>query len=276
MRHALPFVLVLLLAGCWPGGDARDPDLVPPTRADGDEVVLPLTFPDGTTAELAYPAELELAELGVFPYSSGRLQGKSPTAGRADAVARDFWIRRGDVDDILELRNDGEPPALLAEYTGSDGQLVGFWDFGAEETRQLSFQFGGWTVLVYDYVGAAAMTDAERASWAASFVGRETADGFLILDALGPLRLAAAGEHAGPQLTFSESEPRREILLYPGPCAPHEDQDRLVEGRRVQWSGEFADWCLSDLLRIHAGGEAEFIGAVIRDLSARSVVLATS
>ena len=267
MRRALPFVLVLRLAGCSPGGDARDPDLVPATRTDGDGVVLPLTFPDGTTAELVYPAELELR--------ARRLPVLLRDASRREPVARDFWIRRGDANDILELRNDGEPPELVAQYIGSDGQLVGFWDFGAEETRQLSFQFGGWTVLVYDYVGAAAMTDAERASWAASFAGRETADGFLILDALGPLRLAAAGEHAGPQLTFSESDPRRELPLYPGPCTPHEDQDRVVDGKRVQWSGEFADWCLSESLRIHAGGEAEFVGALIRDLSARAVVLAT-
>jgi hypothetical protein len=268
MRAPLALLLCCAVAACSLTGGSGDPDLVPPTLEQGDEVLLPLTFPDGTTADLEYPDELELAELGVFPYSSGLLRGESP-------VARDFWIRRGDVDDILELRNDGEPPELLAEYAGADGQRVGFWDFGAEETRQLSFQFGAWTVLVYDYVGAAAMSDPQRASWAASFSARETPEGFLILDAVPPLRLAAAGEHAGPQLTFSESEPRRELTLYPGSCTPHEDQDRVVGGKRVQWSGEFADWCLSESLRVHASGEVEFVGALIRSLGARNVVLAT-
>ena len=263
---------VVLLAcaalGCSSAGDERI-DLRPATRSDGDKVVLPLTFPDGTTVELVHPRALDLAALGVFPYGSGRLQGESPIAGRGDVVGRDFWIRHGDVEDLLELRNRGRPPKLLAEYEGVGDATVGFWDLDADGTRKLGFQFGRWAVLVYDYVGAGAMTDAERASWAANFSGRETADGFLVLEASGPLRLARAGEHAGPQLTFSAVDPRRELTLYPGPCRPHRDQSQVVAGRRVNWSGAYADWCLSESMRIHAGGSRAFVGALIRDLVVR-------
>lgn len=280
MRLLLPSALVLLVGGALigfsPRADPADPDLFPPTRAEGGEVVLPLTFPDGTTAELAYPPKLALAELGVFPYSSGTLRGQSPTPERGDVVARDFWIRRGDVDHVLRLRNDGERPKLLAEYGAAEGGTVGFWDLGADETRQLAYQLGGWSVLVYDYEGAAAMTDAERALWAASLTGREMPGGFLILEAREPLRLAAAGAHAGPQLTFSESTPRRELTLFPGACSAHEDQDRVVAGKRVQRSGGFADWCLSESLRIHAGGSRNFLGALIRELEVRDVSFAAN
>lgn len=236
-------------------------DFRPVTRREGDKAVLALTFPDGTTAELVYPPDLDLAKLGVFPYSSGRLRGKSPIAGRSDVVGRDFWIRLGDVEELLELWNNGRRPKLLTQYEGVGGSTVGFWHLGAggTDTRKLGFQFGRWAVLVYDYIGAGAMTDAERASWAASFEGRETDDGFLVLEASGPLRLARAGEHAGPELTFSAADPQRELTLYPGRCRPHRD-----------WSGGFADWCLSDSMRAHAAGSREFVGALIRDLAVRS------
>jgi hypothetical protein len=261
-------------AGSRPAACQDDLGLVPATHREDGQVALPLVFVDGTTAELVYPLELDIACLGVFPYGSGRLQGKSRTAGRGDAVARDFWIRLGELEDILALRNGGKPPALRARYEGADGTDIGLWDLRTETADYLGFQFGRWAVLVYDYVDAAAMTDAERASWAASFSGRETADGFLLLEGKGPLRLARAGEHAGPQLTFAAGEPTRDLTLYPGRCQPHPNQTLVVGGKRVELSGSFADWCLSDSLRIHASGSREFIRTLIHGLAARNVRIA--
>lgn len=271
-RHAWATLVLatLLAAGCGraeePSSADGDLGFVPATYRDGERVVLPLTFPDGTSAELVYPPELAIAELGVYPYSSGRLGD----------VGRDFLIRSGELAQVLsELDGEGLPDRL-AQYEGADGQAVGFWDLQADETAHyLGFQFGRWSVLVYDYAGGeAAMTDAERASWAASFSGRETDDGFLVLEGSGPLRLARAGEHARPELDFSEFDPERGLGLYPGECAPHADQNRLVNGRAVEWQGGFADWCLSDSMRIHASGSREFVGALIRGLEVRHVDLA--
>lgn len=247
----------------------------PATYQDGDRVALPVTFPDGTTAELVYPPEPDIAGLGVFPYGSGTLHGKSQTPGRGDFVARDFWVRYGDLDDVLAQRNGGAVPALLAQYEGADGQTVGLWNLRTNDTAHyLGFQFGRWAVLVYDYVGAGAMTDAERASWAANFSGRETDDGFLLLESSGPLRLARVGEHAGPELTFAAGNPNRALILFPGECRPHSDQTRLVGGKLVSWNGGFANWCLSDSMRIHAEGRREFVGALIRELEVRNVTIA--
>jgi hypothetical protein len=283
---------LLVLAGCGgradeplvteeaaetkPGSGQGDLDFVPATYREGDRVVLPLTFPDGTSAELVYPPELEIAELGVFPYSSGRLHGKSPTPRRSDVVGRDFVIRHGDLADVLVEFNNQKEPILLARYQGANDQTVGFWDLRTNDTaRYLGFQFGRWAVLVYDYVASgAAMTDPERASWAANFTGRETADGFLLLDGSGPLRLARAREHAGPELDFYGTHPERGLGLYPGDCKPHRDQTRLVDGRFVHWTGGFANWCLSDSMRIHASGSREFVGALIRELGVRNVTVA--
>jgi hypothetical protein len=255
--------------------DNDDLRFVPATYREGNRVVLPITFPDGTSAELVYPPEFDVASLGVLPYGSGTLHGKSPTRGRSDFVARDFWIRYGDLEHILTRRNDSRPPKLLAQYDGS-GQSVGLWDLRSDKLVQhhLGFQFGRWVVLVYDYPGGGAMTDDERAAWAASFSGRETADGFLLLEASSPLRLARAGDHAGPGLSFWEDEPERGFSLYPGKCSPHRDQDQRVHGKLVEWGAGHADWCLSDSMRIHVSGNREFTGALIRALEVRQVVLA--
>jgi hypothetical protein len=180
----------------------------------------------------------------VTPYGSGYLQGKSPVAGRGDVVGRAFLILygdledvHGDLEDVLAFVNGGRSPQLLARYTGADGQMVGFWDLRLNETPDyLGFQVGRWAVLVYDYAGTAAMTDAERASWAASFSGRETEDGFLLLQGSGPLRLAGAGEHAGPELFFGfRAEPDPGLTLFPGRCRPARGgNDRSALGRGLR------------------------------------------
>lgn len=262
-------------------GEPSDFRFTPETSRDGHRVVLPVTFPDGTTAELSYPPKLRIAALGVGPYSSGSLQGESPTPERSDTVGRDFQIFFGELDHVLLSLNRGKPPLLLAQYEGVDGQAVGFWDLAEWEqgTDYLGFQFGRWAVLVYDYAAdgpmrGAAMTDAERASWAASFLGNETIDGFLLLEGGGPLQLARAGEHAGPQLSFGSVGRPPSLMLYPGRCRPHSDQTRFVDGKLVQWSNRFADWCLSDSMRIHASGPDPFVGALIEDLGVRDVTLA--
>jgi hypothetical protein len=276
-------VACLLVTGCGGGrpeearshGDGHFA-LLPATYPEGERVVMPLTFPDGTSAELVYPPELEIE--GVFPYSSGTLHGSSTEPGRAHSVGRDFIIVRRPLQEMLDSRNGNDRPAkLLTEYEGADGRPVGFWDVGwRDAAHYLGFQFGSWAVLVYDYEEAGAMTDAERASWAASFSGRETGGGFLVLVGSGPLRLARAGEHAGPELTFSfaGSDPMRTLMLYPGDCRPSEDQTRRIDDKLVSWHGPFASWCLSNSMRTHAEGDREFVGGLIRELEVRHVSLA--
>lgn len=47
--------------------EERHPPFVPRTYVEGDSEVLPLTFPDGTEAELVYPLSLGLGQLRVAP-----------------------------------------------------------------------------------------------------------------------------------------------------------------------------------------------------------------
>ena len=117
------------------------------------------------------------------------------------------------------------------------------------------------------------MTDSERASWSAAFSGRESEGGFLLLEAAGSLRLARAGEHAGPELDFGNPGGTGFSLL-PGRCVPHRDMDEVIGGRRVDLSEGFADWCVSPSMRVHATGADRFLVTLLRALEVRNVRLA--
>ena len=219
-------LVALALAGCAEPrrtAEVAEPPptiFVPPTHRDGDRVVMPLTFPDGSRVTIAYPPELAIAELGVRPYGSGTLEGDSPHPERSDYVGRDFLVHHG----AAELR-----------------------------PRSLAVEAGRWTVEVYDYDAGdpAAMTEAERRSFQASLHGRETADGFLILEATPPLTLAEAGEHAGPMLEFGMSRRSPWLLLLLQRCGP----------RAESTSRGFSSWCLSDEIIAHAYGGRRFRAA---------------
>ncbi len=99
---------------------------------------------------------------------SSRRGGASASRRSDDYVGRDFVIRHGDLELALEALNGNRSRNLLAEYKGVDGSSVALWDVqGNDNVHYLGFQFGRWTVLVYDYVaGGGQMTEAD-------FLGRE-------------------------------------------------------------------------------------------------------
>ena len=249
VKVLLALTLALSLAGC--GSDV----------GEKSTAVLPVTFPDGTEAEVTYPEDLGLDRLPVHPYSSGTLHGKSPNSLRGDSVGRDFWIERGSVHDVLLRANRGDEPRLITAYRGADGRPVGLWDIRLD-SNYLGFQFGRWAVLVYDYTDAAAMTDAERASWAANFAGRETKDGYLLLEGTGPLRLARAGEHAGPELELGISAEGKGVSLKPGTCR-----------RELDRNAGYATWCASPSMRAQVVAPKRFVDALIAGLEVRNVKL---
>jgi hypothetical protein len=219
-------LLALALIGCGETSAADEGEglFVPATHREGERTVLPLTFPDGTRATITYPLELGIADLGVRPYGSAALRRDSPDPERAGTVGRDF---------------------LVLYDTGGEALVP----------NALRFEFGRWTVEVYDYVPGtpAAMTADERRTFQASLHGRETAAGFLILEATPPLRLA------GPALEFGMSRDAPWLLLFLRPCGPKAEST----------SRGFASWCLSDSVIAHAYGRRRFTAAAIAGIELR-------
>ena len=252
-----------------------DPGFVPSTYVEDDSVVMPITFPDGTTAELVYPPELDLSNMRVQPYSSGYGPG----------FARDFLVLDKPVGEVID--GNYREAELLADYDDGHGGTVGFWRL-PPDGLYLAFQFGSWTVLVYDYADEGAqMSDEDRALWATYFHGREAEDGFLLLEAEPPLRLAAAGEHAAPELGFwsRSGDFNPQISLFPGECAPYRegkgfDSIEVIHGLAVsRESDDFAAWCVPRAsMTVHVSQEPgdTFIDDVLAGLDIRNVNIVTS
>jgi hypothetical protein len=250
----------------------RQKGFVPRTYREGDSVVMPVTFPDGTTAELVYPPKLDLSGMRVQPYSSGYGPG----------FGRDFLVYDEPIGEVIGRYEGAEQ---LAEYDDGHGGSVGFWRL-PPDGLYLAFPFGSWTVLVYDYAEAEAqMSDQDRALWATNFHGQDAEDGFLLLEADPPLTLAEAGEHAGPELEFwSRAGDLKGILLFPGECTPyHEgeggfDDIEMVNGLAVSRDDEFANWCVPDAsmtVHVYQRPGDTFIDDVLHGLEVRKVHLAS-
>jgi hypothetical protein len=234
---------------------------IPPTLTEGDRVVLPVVFPDGTTAELVYPPQLDLAGLGVRPYWAG--------------CGRDFGFHYYDPKGTLYR---GEP---LQTWTRSDGQTVGVYEAVDREVGvdheplvYLIFHFDEWTVDVYDYGGNAAMSHEERKACALGLAASQTEDGWIVLSGRPEIHLG--GDE--PTLEFgghSDHEPF--VLFFPGPCEPTPDARRDIDGVMVELSEDFAAWCHPGAgMRIHVyfTGESTFVKQLVKNLEVRDVRLA--
>lgn len=232
--------------------------LIPPTYQEGERVAMPVTFPDGSTAELVYPPGLNLASMGILPYFTG--------CGRD----LNFFYR----NDPRGAEYEGEGP--LETYEGADGSEVTLWKGRHGVDLYLRFRFEDWTVLMYDY--ADGLTDRQRSACARSLHGRQTAEGFLVLSMPNSpdsvASLAEAGRHLSrPELMFGDLEPG--LLLFPGPCEPDPGEDGSVQVDAGS-PETFASWCVPDAsmtVHVYDDEDPDFIHAVRLGLEIRNVVL---
>lgn len=229
---------------------------VPRTRSEGDRTVLPVTFPDGTSAEVVYPAKLRIAELGVRPKGGwGTLEGKEFDG----CCARDFLFGYG----------SGTSDALATDradktFTGADGRpvhLVPAVPGGPAD--YLVFRVGPWRVGVW-----ASMADDRLATWAAHLRTQLDADGFPVLRADAPLRLAEAGAGGPPfALDFGAPDGNRQLSLELKKCAATVSEGNAAQGLSVckpQWS-----------MWVTAAGDSQFVQDVASRIEIRNVRKAT-
>lgn len=226
-------------------------------------MVLPVVFPDGSTAELRSPRELDLASLGVWARTSGVL-GTDATTGR------DLLIVYGNAEGLAA----GKAP--VACYQGADRSQVELVRSQDPAVRfWLLFRFGAWTVALWDGNAGRLLGHQDRAVWARSLVGRETEGGWLVLRGKRPLRLGA--EHDGDvQLQLGDLSPRA-VLLWPVQCKPRRAPDATMMGEHAvdlevgsQW---FASYCLPKApMEVHVyDSDGSFGRAAIEGLQVQRV-----
>jgi hypothetical protein len=251
-----------------PGTSKREL-FMPPVRRERGRVVMPLTFPDGSTAELVYAPRLELAAMGVQPDVSF-LRSDRP----APRFPLSFWFGQQDAtlfegDQPLErfpTLSGGQAELWRAAATSPPLPRVRYW---------LVFRLASWTVL------APASTPAMAAEVVRGLDARETGGGYVVVEARDPYELSReGGEGGGPQLVIGDASPRPEevdagarfrlVTLRPSRnCRP--------EG--ISPSGQYASTCLGTTesgVAVFAGidGDRSFVKEVFAGLAARNVRIA--
>ena len=224
--------------------------LHPRFRQKGGREILDVVFPDGSAAEVSYPSELGLAELGVRPAMSGRLDGDTgpyrqltvPSGGPAGVALGQPMIRR------------------LAK------QVTLWRPMSPAEGEVLLFSFDPWYVALRD------LRTACPSSSACS--GREPArqgDPGRLPRARrqSPVRLATQGEilegePLGPQLWFGGA---RETLLVLAPvpgCDVASLELSVIEQRR-----RFSAETCQDGVYVAASGERGHVERTMAGITVR-------
>ncbi|HEU4354817.1 MAG TPA: hypothetical protein VFT27_04440 [Actinomycetota bacterium] len=232
----------------------------PATHQEGDRRVIPITFPDGTSAELVYPPELALETLSVYPdtFADGgpRACGHTVHATRYDP--REGWIR-------------GMAP--LAEHVRPDGETVALWQ-GTRDNEPWDYlvsRFGAWTVLV-PCDGDRPIDAGALATWADNLHGRESADGLLVLEGTPPLVLHPWRDQNGPTLRMSD----RDVVIDLRPLSDQCDPQGGREGDTDPRDG-VVQWCLQPEGRIYVYANGftsagkDLLEGLVDDLEVRRV-----
>jgi len=253
------------------GSSAATPALfVPPTQREGSRAALPITFPDGSTAELTYPADLDLAGMGLQP-DVAILDSRNPAAPSPLV----FLHRDAPGPDVLK----GAQPVQRAMTR--PGRPVEIWRarpasaVTPDQAYWVVYQVGSWTVL------APASDRTLATDLARQLEARQASDGFIVLDASPPLALSYGfGEGGGVQLAIGDRNPRpdqvdagrdsRLILLSP--------VRRACRGEGLSPSGESAATCLKapgtrGAVLATISGDRRFVNAVFDGLEIRNTRL---
>ncbi|HEX2296422.1 MAG TPA: hypothetical protein VHN37_14090 [Actinomycetota bacterium] len=244
----------------------------PQFSMEGGNVVMPLTFVDGSVATVVADPDLGLQDMTVSIYTAGGLGG---------------------VDRTMNFRY-GEPAGFAHEgpletYEGYNGRPVEVWKGtpGDWECPNLVFRFEDW------YVGVRTcqreLSTHEKELWARSLRGDVTKEEFLVLSAEPPLTLQETGGHDGPELILGMDRANW-VEFEPGKCDPGKIPDEgdvrtTSDGTRVSFSqlgnGDnsfdydwLVTWCEDGLMTVQIDhAYKQFAEAAAEGLRLRDVVL---
>lgn len=254
--------------------NTRHGSFTPPIEQRGDRRLMSVTFPDGTSAVLSYPADLSLGEMGMQPDVSFLYR-----ADRPPRFPLAFYYGGFPSSIVVSERP-------LADYRTASGKAAELWEAtteagstflrtGLEPTRYfVVFRVGGWIVLV------PARDRAEARVLAKSLDARETDGGFVVVEASSPIALSnESGEGGGPELTIGDAEPapgrvrvdRRDrfiILSLEDSCRPR--------AREMSESGKYASLCFvggdnGPVVNASIYGDRDFVVDVFEGLGVRQI-----
>jgi hypothetical protein len=221
---------------------------------------MPVWFPDGTSAEILYPLELDLAGMGVQPDVAYLFVDDPPPRYQLvffHGSADESYFQGSEPERVITTERGDR--VELREASDSHHSLL--------QTHWLVYSLPAWTVLV-----AVLHRDDPRVI-AQSLTPHQGEEGFPIFEARSPLALSAeSGEGEGPRLTVGDSDPdpntfmvdehSRSVMLWVESCRP---------GDELSPSGKYAHLCLDDTLTADIYGDRSFVKAVYAGVEARAV-----
>lgn len=245
----------------------------PPSRIEDGMTIMPLTFVDGSVAEVVAPRDLGVHDMSAAIYTSGGLGGIDRTM--------DFRYKNG---------SSFMYAGPLKTYEGVDGSTVELWHPIPEtpyECPNLVFRFDDW------YVGVRAcqdhLSDSEKTQWARLLQGDISHEGFPVLTATPPLQLQETGGHMGPQM-YLGMDRANWVQLIPGTCDPERyandgEIQVMPDGTRVSFNrlggnnnfeyDWFVSWCEDGLMGIQVEYAYErFARGAAEGFRLRNIVLA--
>jgi hypothetical protein len=163
---------------------------VPPTRQQGGNTVLPVTFLDGTSIQLVHPRTVDLAHLGLAWQAEAVLPGSVP---------------KGVLLRILH----GAPAEIFPNRTPDKTFPNGAQEYDESAGGYLAVPIGSWTVIAT----TESTSNDERATFAMAIAGHVNSNGYLVLTPHPPVMLAPAD---GPNIQFGNGI----VGLLRRPCDP--------------------------------------------------------
>ncbi len=240
---------------------AKPTPFIPGEWVEGDVSHVPVTFPDGSSATLTYPAELDLASMGLQPDVS--------YVWRDDPPPRFPILFLHGPEGVEAAFLDGAGPR--ATYPAGGAEVTLWAAAGTEFTADrdirwwLVYRTPAWSVLV------SLRDDSDAQIVASSLSIQETDTGLPVVHASGPVELAEGfGESEGTTLTIADAIPEPNavsdllngtVFLSPDGCSGGPEH----EGRG------YASNCLGDgnvFASIY--GDEEFVAAVLQGLRVES------
>ena len=213
-----------------------------PVHRGGDEVIK-VVFPDGTVAEVRYPAALRLHRMGSRPAIGVWVPGSRPMVRMLSAPLHgESDIARGRT--ALRMLT----PTVSLWASGPDRGGSG---------EDLLFSFGLWFMSLHD--SGDGMLFDERVALAEALSGTSGPDGYLVLTAKKPARLARPGEQSvgqavGPQLWFGAARGNAlALVLNPG-CRPNPPIPAIV----IRNGSPLGSTCMNGI-QLFATGDSTFI-----------------
>lgn len=158
-----------------------DERFIPPTSRRGDNVLLPVVFPDGSTAKLSYPPKLKIHRLGVQPAVSLALRVRGKYHGRF------LMITKTDIGQVARTNE------ILESYEGPLGTVRVYRPKSRREFLNpllIHHRVGSWNIFVGDGNAGSFMGEKNRRLWAENLDGFETGSGFIVLEPRAPLAFA--------------------------------------------------------------------------------------